>query len=190
MLASLLALDGNILLWIQAVVRQAFLTPVVSFYTKLGDAGLMWIALCVILLIFPKTRRAGLAGAMALVLSLLCTNVILKNLFSRTRPWLVVEGLTALVAEHDPNSFPSGHTSASFAAATALYRHVPKKWGVLALVAAGVMGLSRLYVGVHFPSDVIVGVGVGCFCGWAAVRLLKLLERKVNLSKILPTDAQ
>ena len=190
MLDALLTLDGNILLWIQAFIRQVFLTPIVSFYTKLGDAGMMWIAACVILLIFPKTRRAGFAGAMALILSLLCTNVVLKNLFSRARPWLVVEGLTALVAEHDPNSFPSGHTSASFAAATALYRCVPKKWGVLALVAAALMGLSRLYVGVHFPSDVIAGILVGCFCGWAAVRLLKLVEHKTKLGKIFPTDPQ
>ena len=186
MINSLLALDGNILLWIQAFLRQGFWDSIVSFYTKLGDAGLMWIAVCLVLLIIPRTRRAGLAGAMALVLSLLCTNVVLKNLFTRTRPWLVVEGLTALVAEHDPNSFPSGHTSASFAAATALYRHVPRKWGILALVAAALMGLSRLYVGVHFPSDVIVGVLVGGFCGWAAVRLLQLLEQKTNPGKRLP----
>ena len=190
MIDTLLALDGNLLLWIQTFLRQGFLNPIVSFYTKLGDAGLMWIALCVVLLIIPKTRRAGLAGAIALVLSLLCTNVVLKNLFTRTRPWLVVEGLTALVAEHDPNSFPSGHTSASFAAAAALYRCVPKKWGVLALVAAALMGLSRLYVGVHFPSDVIAGVLVGCFCGWAAVRLLKLLEQKTPVGKLLPPNEQ
>ena len=186
MLDSLLALDGNLLLWIQDVIRQAFLDPIVSFYTKLGDAGMMWIALCLVLLIIPRTRRAGLAGAIALVLSLLCTNVVLKNLFTRARPWLVVEGLTALVSEHDPNSFPSGHTSASFAAATALYPLVPRKWGILALVAAALMGLSRLYVGVHFPSDVIVGVLVGCFCGWAAVKLLKLLEEKTKVGKLLP----
>lgn len=183
---ALLNLDGGFLLWVQEFIRQAWLDPVVSFYTKLGDAGIMWIAVCLALLIFPKTRRAGFCGAIALVLSLLCTNVVLKNIFTRTRPWLVVEGLTAMVAEHDPNSFPSGHTSASFAAATALWRVLPRRWGWAALTAAALMGLSRLYVGVHFPSDVIVGVLVGCFCGWAAFKLLKLAEEKTRVGKLLP----
>lgn len=182
MIETFLNMDGGFLLWVQAFVRQLWLDPIVSFYTKLGDAGLMWIVLCVALLIFPRTRRAGLCGAMALVLSLLCTNVILKNLFTRTRPWLVVEGLTALVHEHDPNSFPSGHTSASFAAAAALWPTLRKKWArVTVLVLAALMALSRLYVGVHFPSDVIVGVLVGLFCGWAASKLLKLAEEKTDL---------
>lgn len=190
MINALLALDGSILLWIQEFIRQVWLDPIVSVYTKLGDAGIMWIVLCLALLIFPKTRRAGLCGAIALVLSLLCTNVVLKNLFTRTRPWLVVEGLAALVQEHDPNSFPSGHTSAAFAASAALYRYIPKKWGILTLAAAALMGLSRLYVGVHFPSDVIVGVLVGCFCGWASARILKLLEQKTALGNILQSKSE
>ena len=176
---ALLQMDGGALLWIQEFIRQAWLDPIVSFYTKLGDAGIMWIVLCVALLIFPRTRRAGLAGAMALILSLICTNLILKNIFTRTRPWLVVEGLTALVAEHDPNSFPSGHTSASFAAATALWPTLGKKWArVTVMVLAALMALSRLYVGVHYPSDVLAGAAVGVFCGWAGCRLLHFLEER------------
>ena len=85
---------------------------------------------------------------------------------------LTVEGLTPLIAEHDPNSFPSGHTSASFAAASAWCRTLPRRWmGVTAVVLAALMGFSRLYVGVHFPSDVLAGVLVGLFCGWLACLL-------------------
>ena len=187
----LLNLDGGFLLWVQEFVRQDWLDPIVSVYTKLGDAGIMWIVLCLALLIFPKTRRVGLAGAIALVCSLICTNLILKNLFTRTRPWLVVEGLVHLVEEHDPNSFPSGHTSASFAAAVALWQTMDRKWAKWAVMAAAVlMGLSRLYVGVHFPSDVIAGVLVGCFCGWAAVKILRTLETKTDLGRRLESHTK
>lgn len=162
----LLALDGNILLWLQEFVRGAVLDPIVCFYTHLGDKGLLWLGLCALLLCFPKTRKAGLLGLLSLALGFLCTNVILKNLVGRPRPWLTVEGLVPLVNEPDPNSFPSGHTCSSFAAAVAWFHSLPERWmGVAGLVLAALMGLSRLYVGVHFPSDVLVGGLVGFACG-------------------------
>lgn len=175
----LLDLDGSILLWIQAFVRRDWLTPAVEFFTHLGDSGLLWITLCLGLLLYPKTRRVGLAGMMALCFSLLCTNMLLKPLVDRTRPWLVVEGLVNLVQEPDPRSFPSGHTSAAFAAGTALFRTLPKGWARwLAVIAALLMGLSRLYVGVHYPSDVLAGALVGAFCGWIGCKLLARMEKK------------
>ena len=119
MLQGLLNLDGGVLLWIQEWVRSGLLTPLVTVYTHLGDSGVLWIALSVLLLCFKKTRKAGVVSLLALLLSLIFTNGILKHLVARTRPWLTVEGLVPLIAEHDPNSFPSGHTSASFAAAAA-----------------------------------------------------------------------
>lgn len=161
----LLSMDGGILLWIQSHLRQEWLDPFVKVFTHLGDNGLLWILLCFAFLLFPKTRRAGGAIIVALILSLLCTNVLLKPLVQRTRPWLVVEGLTALVAEHDMNSFPSGHTSAALAAATACWGMLPQKGRGVILALAVLMGLSRLYVGVHYPSDVLAGALVGVFCG-------------------------
>ena len=164
-----LAVDGGILLWIQEAVRSAALDPLVIAYTHLGDVGMLWIVLSVILLCLPKTRKAGLVSLLALLLGLLCTNVVLKHLVGRTRPWLTVEGLVPLIAEHDPNSFPSGHTCASFAAASAWCRTLPKRgMKVLGVVLAVLMGASRLYVGVHFPSDVLAGCLVGLLCGWLA----------------------
>ncbi|MDE6107787.1 MAG: phosphatase PAP2 family protein [Oscillospiraceae bacterium] len=177
----LLGLDGGSLLWIQTFIRQDWLSPVVKGFTHLGDNGILWIALCLILLLIPKTRRIGLAGAFALCFSLLCTNLILKPLIDRPRPWLLVEGLVNLVNELDPRSFPSGHTSAAFAAALALFHTLPKnraKWKWAVIVLATLMGLSRLYVGVHYPSDVLAGALVGAFCGWAGSRLLTMLEER------------
>lgn len=179
MMEALSPLEGPILLWIQEALRQPWLDPIVSVYTKLGDHGLVWIALCVLMLLWPKTRRAGLAGACGLVMSLLCTNIIIKPLVERTRPWLVIEGLVPLVTEGDPNSFPSGHTSASFSCAVAWLTTLPRTWAKgLALAGALLMGLSRLYVGVHFPSDVLCGALVGIFCGWVGATVVRKWEER------------
>lgn len=172
MLAGLLQADGAALLWIQEFVRQDVLNPIVSLYTSLGNAGMMWIVLSLAMLCFRPTRKAGAISLLAMALGLLCTNIVLKHLVSRPRPWLDVAGLAALVSEPDPNSFPSGHTCAAFAAAISWLRALPKRWmGRLGVVLAVCMGLSRLYVGVHYPSDVIAGALVGTLCAWAAGRL-------------------
>ena len=169
----LLGADGALLLWIQEAVRQDWLTPLVCFYTHLGDAGLLWIVLCLGMLCYKPTRKAGFAGLAALVLGFLCTNVVLKHLVGRTRPWLDVAGLVALVQEGDPNSFPSGHTCSSFAAAMAWWKLAPKQWMRVGGMAMAVcMGLSRLYVGVHYPSDVLAGCLIGLACGWLAWKLV------------------
>ena len=168
MLETLLTLDGALLLWLQDL-RTPILNALFSFYTQLGNAGLVWIVLSAVLLLHPRTRKAGFWALIAMLFGLLFTNVLLKHLVGRTRPWLVVEGLTALVEEHDPNSFPSGHTCAAFACCLTWARFAARRWvRVLCLALAVLMGLSRLYVGVHFPSDVIAGCAVGCFCAFLA----------------------
>lgn len=178
MWTALSQFEGQFLLWVQEILRQSWLSPIVAFYTRLGDHGLIWIVACLLMLLWPKTRRAGMAGAFALLLSLLCTNIVLKHLFTRPRPWLVLEGLLPLVAERDPNSFPSGHSSAALASAAAWWHYLPRPWRVAAAVCGALMALSRLYVGVHFPTDVLCGVLVGLFCGWGGWRLERRLETR------------
>lgn len=169
---QLLALDGGVLLWIQEHLRGTVQNAVLCFYTHLGDAGLLFIALALLMLCFRRTRKAGFTALLALGVGFVCTNLALKNLFLRPRPWLDVPGLTTLVAEKDPNSFPSGHTTAAFAFAGALWRSAPKKWMKWAALAAAIlMGFSRLFVGVHYPSDVLTGVVIGLFAAWAAWKL-------------------
>lgn len=166
------------MLWIQENLR-GLLDPIVEGYTTLGNTGLMWIVLSLAMLCWKPTRKAGVAALAAMVLGLLCTNVVLKHLVARPRPWLDVAGLVPLIQEPDPNSFPSGHTCAAFAAAPATRRMLPRRWmRWTGLVLAVCMGLSRLYVGVHYPSDVIAGALVGLFCGWAAWKLLQLWEER------------
>ena len=172
MLETLCRLEGPVLLWIQEAVRQPWLNPVVEAYTRLGNAGLLWIVISAVMLCSPKTRKAGALALLAMVLGLLCTNVVLKHLVGRTRPWIDVAGLIPLVNEPDPNSFPSGHTSAAFAAGMIWARALPVRWmRAAAAVLALCMGLSRLYVGVHYLTDVLAGAVVGTLCAWAAWKI-------------------
>lgn len=171
MLETFQNLDGALLLAIQDI-RMEWLDPLVEGYTTLGDSGLLFIVLSLAMLCYKPTRKAGTVALTAMILGLLCTNVVLKHLVGRPRPWLDVAGLIPLVGTSDPNSFPSGHTCAAFAAGLSWCKALPWKWGrVLAVVLAVCMGLSRMYVGVHYPSDVLAGALVGAFCAWAAGRL-------------------
>ena len=180
MLEILRALDGGLLLALQSL-RAPALDLIFRIYTQLGNAGILWIVLSLAMLVRRPTRKAGLLALAAMLLGLLCTNVVLKHLVGRERPWLNVAGLIPLVDEPDPNSFPSGHTCAAFAAALVWVRTLPRRWmGVLAVCMAVGMGVSRLYVGVHYPSDVLAGALVGGLCAWAALRLWDLYEKKAG----------
>lgn len=171
-------IDGNILLWIQENIRNPLLNPVMKAITHLGDAGIFWILLTVILLCFKKTRRAGIVSALALILSLVVNNLCLKNLVDRTRPYELIEGLKILVAKPADASFPSGHSGASFAAATAIFPWVSRRYGVPLLILAALIALSRLYVGVHFPTDVLAGTVIGILLGLAANGIFRCWENK------------
>lgn len=177
MLDTILQLDGELLLAIQTL-HQGWLDPLVSFYTKLGDAGLLWIALSLAMLFFKPTRRAGALALCAMILGLIVTNLTIKPLISRPRPWLDWP-IDPLVVENDPNSFPSGHTCAAFAAAMVWVRTLPQKRDqVIAAVMAVLMGLSRLYVGVHYPTDVLAGAVIGSLCAWAAWKAFQLYRNR------------
>lgn len=186
MFAPLDIWESGILLWIQNALRTPITDPLVLFFTRLGNGGLLFIALTLLLLAFPKTRKIGLATALALLCSLLFTNLILKNLFQRVRPWESFDFLKNLVVETD-TSFPSGHTSAAFAFALAFVRAGSKRWAKVAVVVFAVlMGLSRLYVGAHYPSDVLVGFIVGDLAGLAGWYLSTRLIRR--FPRLAPAD--
>lgn len=177
--AFLEAWDASVLLWVQEHLRTPFGNILIPLWTHLGDHGLLWIVLALVLLCIPKTRRAGALALGGLVLSLLAVNVTIKHLVARPRPWLTISGLLALVNEPDPNSFPSGHTSAAFAFAAAVYRELPLSWTRFAVVGAAIcMGWSRIYVAVHYPSDVIAGAIVGTLCGLCAAWLYRKFLRE------------
>lgn len=119
--------DGQILLFIQEHIRNAVGDVFFGGITHLGDAGIFWIVLTLVLLCFKQTRRAGIFSASALLGSLIINNMLLKNLIGRVRPYEVVTGLQCIVAPAVDASFPSGHTGASFASAVSMYGELPKK---------------------------------------------------------------
>ena len=118
----MISVDGQILLFIQEHIRNAVGDVFFGGITHLGDAGIFWIVLTIVLLCFKQTRRAGIFSASALLGSLIVNNIILKNLVGRVRPYEVVAGLQCIVAPAVDASFPSGHTGASFASAVSIAR--------------------------------------------------------------------
>lgn len=177
---ALFQLDGNILLWIQEYIRNDFLTPIFKFITSLGDGGIIWILISIVLLFFKKYRKVGVMVDLSLLGSLLFNNTIVKNIVCRTRPYKMIDTLTILIPEPGEFSFPSGHTSSSFAAGVVLFLMLPRKYGVPALILAFLIGISRLYVGVHYPTDVLGGMVMGTLI---AVCVVKIGEKLALRSK-------
>ena len=162
---QLINLDGQILLFIQEHLRFALITPAAVFITKLGNSGFIWLVISILLLFPKKTRRAGILSLVALAGSFCICNLFLKNYVARVRPYEVVNGLHCLVGKAHDWSFPSGHASASFAAAVVIYKSRPARLGVPCMILAFAIALSRLYVGIHYPSDVICGAVIGTLVG-------------------------
>lgn len=148
-----------------------------SAYSALGNAGAVWIVLAAVCLLRAKTRRTGIAVSLALLYHLILVNLFLKPTVDRPRPCELTEIADPLLHCLTDGSFPSGHTGAAFAtAAVFLFWRLPGRWFLLA--AAALMGISRLYLFVHFPTDVLFAVPVGLFLGWAAVRTVEWWERR------------
>lgn len=179
---GLTTLDFQILHTIQRIFSGSVLDFLMPKITALGNGGILWIFLAILLLIFPKTRKNGLQLGVSCMGCGLIGNLLLKNLVARNRPcW--IEDHTMLIAMPTDFSFPSGHTMVSFAAATVLW-HWNRKVGLTAYVLAGIIAFSRLYLFVHFPSDVLAGAVIGSLIGFAAVKgtdqVQKILIRKRN----------
>ena len=182
--------DLPILDWIQAHLQSGFMDTIMPIITVFGDAGIFWIARAVVLLFFPKTRKIGLGMGIAMAMGLLVCNVTLKPLVARIRPYdfqikelgktwndILLAGKLLVETPHD-FSFPSGHTIASFEAATVLLINNKKfKVGIPALILAILIAFSRLYLYVHYPTDVIFSVFAGILFGFIG----HLLAQKIKL---------
>lgn len=154
------------------------------FFSRLGDFGLVWIILAAILLCLPRYRRLGFVVAAALLVDLLLCNVLIKPLVARTRPYDVNTLVELIVSKPVDYSFPSGHTAAAFAAVSAMFFVKNRLWipaGILAVVIA----FSRMYLYVHYPTDILGGIVVGIVSGAAgaflAREILKKKEKKISV---------
>ncbi len=177
-------MDLDILIWIDNNLHSnEAVSQVIKYITYLGETGWIWIALCVVLLIFKRTRYIGVTLAVALILDFLLVNVALKNIVNRARPWTEYESFKqfydsiSLKLPTD-SSFPSGHAGISFAAAVALIIRV-RKWSIPAVILAVLIALSRLYLCVHYPTDVLVGAIVGSACGVLGCVIVSAIRKKI-----------
>lgn len=177
---TLQQLDMSILLWIQEHLRIAALTPFWKVITFLGNGGWFWLVAAAVLLISKKTRRVGITALLSITIGFLITNVLLKNIVARPRPFDAYTEIIPLITRPTDFSFPSGHTCASFACALVFFRMLPKKYGVPAVVLAGMVAFSRLYLGVHYPGDVLGGFLVAAFASTLAYHLMQAYHKKAK----------
>ena len=174
-----MGIELNILDWFQTL-HTPFLDKLMVFITSLGNAGIIWIVMTIVFFLIPKMRKTGAVMAAALIIDLLLCNVILKNLVARTRPYDVNTGVQLLVSRLHDYSFPSGHTAAAFASVTALYMAGEKKLWISALVLAVLIAFSRLYLYVHYPTDVLGGMIIGVISGALGYWLVKKVQELKN----------
>ena len=151
---------------IEDLFESDFMDTVMKGITHLGDAGIIWIIITLCLLISKQYRKLGILCAIGLILGLIIGNGIVKNLVSRERPFVVDKDIlkTLKIKKPEDPSFPSGHTQASFIVATILMM-AKRKFGIPALILAFLIGFSRLYLKVHFPTDVLGGMLMGIAIG-------------------------
>lgn len=174
MISWITQLDVNILYYVQDNLRSEILNGLVRVFTSLGNYGLIWILFTFVLLIYSDTRKVGIMCAVALILDLIVCNGILKNVIARTRPYDAFENIRCIVPPQLDYSFPSGHTASSFAAVVpAIANKNTRKIGVVALIIAILMAVSRIYVCVHYPSDVVGGFIVGLLCGVVSCKIFQ-----------------
>lgn len=179
--------DMSLLKALQLHVRSDFLDWLMPLITKLGNGGILWIIITVILLIPKKTRRTGAGMAVAMILGLIIGNGLIKNLVMRPRPFQMlgraIHPDDLLIAPPTDYSFPSGHTLSSFAAATAIYKD-HTLFGFVAYVIAGFIAFSRMYLYVHYPSDILGGIVLGLLLGLLGTKIVKVIADRFASKKL------
>ena len=196
--------DAGFLLFIQEYIRSDLLDPIMKVLTHSGDKGILLIVLILTLLIIPKTRSIGFMATISIAIEALLNNVLLKNIIARTRPYDEIDGLINLVGRQSDYSFPSGHTGAAFAVAGAMLvvalfglpmiektgefkREDPsltfKLISVILIMYATLLAFSRMYVGVHYPTDVLCGLLLGLGTSAVAYLIYQVAIKKIHQRK-------
>ena len=216
---SFTQLDGNLLIGIQQALNADWLTPVMKIITMFGEDGIFWICICALMLLFRRTRRLGIICSLSLLFTFIACNLCLKPLVDRIRPWVTFQMVNAMLPPPGDASFPSGHSANSMAPAWALFiatmpvkthsgrsydevrclgwrgegisPRMMHKFGIAAVVLAVLVGISRLYLGMHYPSDVICGLLLGMIIAAVVYRvILKIEDKRGVIGSRLPGDPE
>lgn len=177
MIEYIRAFDNSMLEFIQRNMRSGALDMLMPYVSYLGSGGFIWIVAAFALLFKKRNRVAAVAVIIALILCALIGNLGLKPLFARLRPYELKPDMVLLIPRLADFSFPSGHTMSSFAAALVMFRR-SRRLGACAFIVGAAIAFSRLYLYVHYPTDVIGGVIFGLAAGFAALRLSNAIARK------------
>ena len=166
---AVLNFDFAILDFIRAHMSGDFADSLMKLVTSLGNVGILWIVIAAALLCTKKFRKTGLQMAVGLILGLIFGNLLLKNLVARPRPF-TLRGTDIIIKAPRDYSFPSGHTLASVISAYILW-HNNRKAGIAAAVTAALIAFSRIYLYVHYPTDIIGGTLLGLLIGFVTVKI-------------------
>ncbi|MBR5767189.1 MAG: phosphatase PAP2 family protein [Clostridia bacterium] len=172
-----MSFDFSILYFIQDHLRCAFLDAVMPYITYLGEAGTIWFVAAIILLITKKYRKYGVMIVCAMALGYLTGEIILKGVVARPRPFSLDDTVALLIHAPSGFSFPSGHSVSSFAASAVICR-ADRRIGIPAIVLAALIAFSRLYLFVHFPTDVLAGILIGVFFGALTIIVGEAISRR------------
>ena len=170
--------DFAILDGVRSALRSPALDALMVFLTRLGEYGWFWFAAAAVFLIMRRTRDTGRVMVLAMAAEIIICNLIMKPAFHRIRPYDINAAAALLIARPTDFSFPSGHAAVSFAAAVSIFMS-NRRLGIFALILAALIGFSRIYLYVHYPSDVLAGAALGTLCAVGAAWAI----RKGNLKK-------
>ncbi|WP_333860041.1 phosphatase PAP2 family protein [Clostridium sp.] len=179
MVALIYKFDENILSYIANNMHNHALDKIMIVFTSLGNKGLIWIVISMFLITIKKYRKIGIMVLVALIIGSISGEGLLKHLFKRTRPFYFVPDMKLLIAKPVSYSFPSGHTTASFAAVSILCRYF-KNYTPVFLVVAILIAFSRIYLYVHYPTDVLAGIVLGLISAKITVYLFKRFNLKMK----------
>lgn len=187
MIENITQTDFELLYWIQEHLKCAFLDAVMPFITHLGSSGIFWIILGFSFAFSKKYQKCGINMLVGMLIGLIIGNMILKNAVMRERPCWIADTVPMLIAIPKDYSFPSGHTTASVISALVIL-HEDKKLGMIALLLAILIAFSRMYLFVHFPTDILGGAFLGTAIGVVTPRLTeKFLFSRIS-GKSAPTQ--
>lgn len=169
-------IDNAILFFIQDNFHSPLLNPILVFISTIGNSGAVWLFTAALFLFLPRYRKYGLMLLLALLFTSVTGEILIKPLVQRIRPCNADLLMPMLIPRPHSFSFPSGHTSSSFAAALVIWK-ADKKLRIYAVVLAFLIAFSRLYLFVHYPSDILGGLLLGLLCGAISMRIINRFNR-------------